>query len=212
MTPRTRIHLIRHGQVVGHDQPRYNGQTDVALNDVGIEQYHLLRERLAETPISACYTSDLTRCVTGADIICGQRGIEPVARRELRELDIGVWEGLTWTEISTRWPEEWQARMADLVNYRVTQGESLLDVQARVMPVIREIIDRHQGQDVLVVGHGGVNRIILLNAIDAPLKGMFNIEQNYGCLNIIDYYADGRATVKLLNEQQPNEHPWGNKA
>ena len=67
------------------------------------------------------------------------------------------------------------------------------------MPVINEVVERHIGQDVLVVGHGGVNRIILLNAIGAPLAGMFNIEQNYGCLNIIDYYADGRATVKLLN-------------
>jgi len=202
MTPHTRIHLIRHGQVAGHGQPRYNGQTDVALTDLGVEQYHRLKERLAEIPISACYTSDLTRCVTGAGIICGQFGIDPVRRSELRELNIGVWEGLTWQEIKTNWPEEWQARLADLVNYRVPQGENLLDVQARVMPVIREIVERHKGQEVLVVGHGGVNRVVLLNAIGAPLAGMFNIEQNYGCYNIIDYYADGRATVKLLNSQE----------
>lgn len=202
MTPRTRIHLIRHGQVVGHDQKRYNGQTDVALTDLGVEQYHRLKERLAETPVSACYTSDLTRCVTGANIICGQFGIEPVRRRELRELNIGIWEGLTWTEIKARWPEEWQARLDDLVNYRVPQGENLLDVQARVMPVVREIIERHKGQEVLLVGHGGVNRIVLLNAIGAPLARMFNIEQNYGCYNIIDYYTDDRSTVKLLNCQE----------
>jgi len=199
MTPATRIHLIRHGQVAGHDQPRYNGQTDVALTDVGIEQYHSLKERLAETKISACYTSDLSRCTIGACIICDQLGLEPVARRELRELNIGIWEGMTWQEITERWPEEWQARLADLVNYRVPQGENLLDVQARVMPVIAEIIERHKGQEILVVGHGGVNRVVLLNAIGAPLAGIFNIEQNYGCYNIIDYYADGRATVKLLN-------------
>jgi alpha-ribazole phosphatase len=202
MTPHTRIHLIRHGQVAGHDQPRYNGQTDVALTDLGVEQYHRLKERLADTPITACYTSDLSRCVTGAGIICAQFGIEPVRRSELRELNIGVWEGLTWQEIQTNWPEEWQARLADLVNFRVPQGENLLDVEARVMPVIREIVERHRGQEVLVVGHGGVNRIVLLNAIGAPLAGMFNIEQNYGCYNIIDYYADGRATVKLLNSQE----------
>ncbi|MDA8413550.1 MAG: alpha-ribazole phosphatase [Desulfobacteraceae bacterium] len=202
MTPHTRIHLIRHGQVVGYDQKRYNGQTDVALTDLGIEQYHRLKERLAEAPISACYTSDLTRCSTGAGIICEQFGIEPVRRRELRELNIGIWEGLTWSEIIARWPEQWHARLADLVNYRVPQGENLLDVQARVMPVIREIIERHCGQEILVVGHGGVNRIVLLNAIGAPLAGMFNIEQNYGCYNIIDYYTDGRATVKLLNSQE----------
>jgi alpha-ribazole phosphatase len=199
MTPATRIYLIRHGQVAGHDQPRYNGQADVGLTDMGLEQYHLLKERLAGKPISACYSSDLSRCAIGADIICGRFGIEPVRRPELRELNIGVWEGLTWQEIAQRWPMEWQARLNDLVNYRVPQGENLLDVEARVMPVIAEIVERHTGQEILVVGHGGVNRIVLLSAIGAPLAGMFNIEQTYGCLNIIDYYADGRATVKLLN-------------
>ena len=202
MTPHTRIHLIRHGQVVGHEQKRYNGQADVALTDLGVEQYHRLKERLANAPISACYTSDLTRCVTGADIICRQFGIEPVRRRELRELNIGVWEGMAWQEIQANWPEEWQARLSDLVNYRVPQGENLLDVQARVMPVVGEIVERHKEQELLLVGHGGVNRIVLLNAIGAPLAGMFNIEQNFGCYNIIDYYADGRATVKLLNSQE----------
>ena len=199
MTPHTRIHLIRHGQVVGHDQKRYNGQTDVALTDLGIEQYHCLKERLADAPISACYTSDLTRCQTGAHIICEQFSLEPVRRSELRELNIGVWEGLTWQEVQSNWPEEWQARLADLVHFRVARGENLLEVEARVMPVIAEIVERHKGQELLVVGHGGVNRIVLLNAIGAPLAGMFNIEQTYGCYNIIDYYADGRATVKLLN-------------
>ncbi|MDD5284470.1 MAG: alpha-ribazole phosphatase [Desulfuromonadaceae bacterium] len=199
MTPHTRIYLIRHGQVAGYDQPRYNGQADVALTDVGVEQYHMLKERLLDAGISACYSSDLSRCTTGAEIICRKFGIEPVARRELRELNIGVWEGLTWLEIKAKWPEEWRARLADLVNYRVPEGERMLDVEARVIPVIKEIVDRHKGQEVLVVGHGGVNRIVLLNAIGAPLTAMFNIEQNYGCLNIIDYYADGRATVKLLN-------------
>ena len=199
MTPHTRIYLIRHGQVAGFDQPRYNGQTDVVLTDYGVEQYHLLKDRLADTKISSCYTSDLSRCTTGAEIICQALGIDPVARRELRELNIGEWEGLSWQEIKSNWPEGWQARLADLVNYRVPGGENLLDVEARVIPVINEIVERHKGQEVLVVGHGGVNRIVLLNAIGAPLAGMFTIEQNYGCLNIIDYYDDGRETVKLLN-------------
>lgn len=199
MTPHTRIYLIRHGQVAGFDQPRYNGQTDVALTDFGIEQYHLLKERLADKNISACYSSDLSRCTTGAAIICAARDIRPSVHPELRELNIGVWEGLAWQEIQARWPDGWKARLADLVNYRVPEGENLLDVAGRVMPVVNSIVERHRGEEVLVVAHGGVNRIILLNAIGAPLAGMFNIEQSYGCLNIIDYYADGRATVKLLN-------------
>jgi alpha-ribazole phosphatase len=199
MNSTTRLYLIRHGQVAGHQERRYNGHADVALTDLGIEQYHLLKDRLADSHISACYSSDLTRCRTGAGIICEPLGIEPTFRHELREVNIGVWESLTWEEIQSRWPEEWQARLDDLVNYRVPQGENLLDVEARLMPVVREILERHRGQEILLVGHGGVNRLILLAAIGAPLARMFNIEQNYGCLNMIDYYGDGRATVKLLN-------------
>lgn len=199
MTPHTRIYLVRHGQVAGFDQPRYNGQGDVALTDLGIRQYHQLKIRLADMNITACYTSDLSRCATGADIMCEPFDIIPVRCPELRELNIGVWEGLTWQEIQALWPDGWQARLDDLVNYRVPQGENLLDVEARVMPVIKQVVEKHSGEEVLVIAHGGVNRIVLLNAIGAPLSGMFNIEQNYGCLNIIDYYADGKVTVKLLN-------------
>jgi len=201
MTLTTRIHLIRHGQVEGFDSPRYNGQTNVALTKIGVEQYHRMKARLKGINISACYTSDLSRCSIGADIICPQFKIEPVKRSELRELNIGLWEGLTWEEINSRWPEEWKARLADMVNYRVPQGENLLDIQSRVMPVIKEFIEKHQGHEILVVGHGGVNRIVLLNAIGAPLSSVFNIEQNFCCYNIIDYYSDGPTTVKLMNEQ-----------
>lgn len=199
MNSMTRLYLIRHGQVVGHEQRRYNGHADVALTDLGVEQYHQLKDRLADTRISACYSSDLTRCRIGAGIICEQFSIEPVHRSELREVNIGIWEGRTWQEIKSRWPDAWQSRLDDLVHYRVPQGENLLDVHTRLMPVVHEILERHRGQEILLVGHGGVNRIILLDVIGAPLANMFNIEQSYGCLNIIDYYADGRATVKLLN-------------
>jgi alpha-ribazole phosphatase len=201
MTPATRIYLIRHGQVVGHDQPRYNGHADVGLTEHGLQQYYGLREYFSNVELSACYSSDLSRCRTGAEIIAGIKGIAPEYRSQLRELNIGIWEGMTWQEITERWPMEWQARLDDLVNYRVPQGENLLDLQGRVMPVLDEIVAKHKGENVLVVGHGGVNRVILLNAIGASLANVFNIEQNYGCLNIIDYYADGRATVKLLNGQ-----------
>ena len=199
MTPRTRIYLIRHGEVVGAATPRYNGHGDVALTDRGREQYQAMAARLAEAKITACYSSDLTRCAWGADLITARFGIEPQLSPALRELNIGDWEGLTWQELMTRYPVEWQARLDDIVNYRVPGGENLLDVQARVMPKIEQFVAAHQGEDILVVGHGGVNRVILHNAIGAPLSALFSIEQNYCCLNIIDYYADGKSVVNLLN-------------
>ena len=199
MTPRTRIHLIRHGEVMGAGTPRYNGHADVGLSERGVAQYHALKGRFSDARISACYSSDLQRCRVGAEILGRHLGIEPVYNPALRELNIGVWEGMTWDEIRQLWPDEWDARLADIVNYRVPNGENLLDVSNRVMPVIDRIVGDHRGNEVLVVGHGGVNRVILLNAIGAPLSALFNIEQNYCCLNIIDYYTDGKAVVTLLN-------------
>jgi broad specificity phosphatase PhoE len=81
----------------------------------------------------------------------------------------------------------------------VPQGENLLDLAGRALPVVEEIVARHLGEEVLIVGHGGMNRTILLEAIGAPLSALFNIEQSYGCLNIIDYFEDGKRTVSLLN-------------
>jgi alpha-ribazole phosphatase len=199
MVAKTRIYLIRHGQVVGHETPSYNGHADVPLTEHGIFQYHQLKERLADAGITACYSSDLTRCASGAGIICSPLGILPALRPALRELNIGIWEGMTWAEIIAGYPQEWQARLADIVGYRVPQGENLLDLAARAIPALHEIVRAHRGENVLVVGHGGMNRVLLLDAIGAPLAALFNIEQKYACVNIIDYYEDGKTVVNLMN-------------
>lgn len=196
---KTRIYLVRHGQVEGYEEKRYNGQTDVSLTPEGEAQFELLRLRLAKKPIRTVYSSDLSRCMEGARAIGQPHGLQPVSTPELRELHIGEWEGRTWLDLKESYPEEWQARLDDIVHYRTPGGENLLDLAKRVLPAIGGIVGAHSGEEVVVVGHGGVNRVILLDAIGAPLERMFNIEQSYGCLNIIDYHADGYKTVHLLN-------------
>lgn len=199
MTSRTRIYLIRHGETAGSGEFRYNGQADVPLTAKGLDQYRLLAEHLKDIRISACYTSDLSRCREGAEILCRQLDIRPRANRALRELSFGDWEGMTWTELEERFPEAWQARMDDLAGYRPPGGECLLDLHHRVLPALAEIISDHRDEEVLVIAHGGVNRIILLEALGAPISSLFRMDQDYGCLNIIDWYADGNPVVKLLN-------------
>ncbi|KIH76366.1 phosphoglucomutase [Geoalkalibacter ferrihydriticus DSM 17813] len=199
MTEHTRLYLIRHGQVEGFGNKRYNGQADVALTTFGREQSQALGARLAEAPLAAVYTSDLSRCVFAAECLAAPHGLQAVRVPEVRELHIGAWEGRTWQELQELYPEQWQARLNDLVHYRVPGGESLAEMAQRVRPALQRIIERHRGEEVALVGHGGVNRVILLDAIGAPLTQMFAVEQDYGCLNIIDYFADGNAVVKRLN-------------
>lgn len=196
---RTRIYLIRHGQVAGYEEKRYNGHADVLLTAEGEAQFGLLQLRLKKKSISAVYSSDLVRCRSGAQLLAASHDLEVQVDAQLRELNIGDWEGKTWSELQAQYPQEWQARLDDIVNYQVPQGESLSDLAARVRPVIARIVAAHCGEEVVVVAHGGVNRVILLEAIGAPLDRLFAIEQSYGCLNIIDYYADGNAVVQLLN-------------
>lgn len=196
---RTRIYLLRHGQVAGYEEKRYNGHADVALTPEGEAQFGLLQLRLKKKEISAVYSSDLSRCQSGARLLAADHDLEVQSEAQLRELNIGAWEGKTWSELQAEYPQEWQARLDDIINYQVPQGESLAALAARVRPVIARIVAIHLGEEVVIVAHGGVNRVILLEAIGAPLNCLFAIEQSYGCLNIIDYYADGNAVVQLLN-------------
>lgn len=195
----TRLYLARHGQVEGFEQHRYNGQADVPLTDLGWAQYRSLQLRLKDCSLSAVYSSDLNRCLEGARLLGEPHGLAPVALPALRELHTGLWQGIPWHELQQRFPQQWAARLKDIVHYRVPDGENILDLSRRVLPALKSLLAAHARGKVLVVGHGAVNRVILLDALGASLQSVFRIEQAYGCLNIIDYLEDGTSTVQLLN-------------
>jgi alpha-ribazole phosphatase/probable phosphoglycerate mutase len=78
-------------------------------------------------------------------------------------------------------------------------GETYLEMQARVLAALAEIVTAHPAAEIALVGHGGVNRAILCHALGLDLRYVFRIEQDHGALNIIDFFADGMTVVKLLN-------------
>ena len=195
----TRLHLLRHGQVDGFEQKRYNGQGDVRLTDLGRQQSAAFAGRLQHLTLSGVYSSDLYRCRVAADQIALLQEVQPEYRKELRELHIGDWQGQTWQQLQRDYPEVWQARLDDIVNVSPPGGESLLQMAQRVRPVIKQIITAHTGGEIALVAHGGVNRVVLLDAIGAPLEQLFHIEHDFGCHNIIDFFTDGIAVVKKLN-------------
>lgn len=196
---RTRIYLVRHGQVEGHEEKRYNGQVNVPLTQLGCEQSDRVCDYLANLSLDAVYSSDLDRSHHCAELIAFAHDLTVNSEESLRELNIGDWEGRTWAELREAYPDDWQARLQDLVNFQVPGGESLQGAANRIRPTVQRIIKNHPDSEVALVAHGGANRIILLDAIGAPLGRAFSLEQDYGCVNIIDYYADGHSVVKLLN-------------
>ena len=195
----TRLYLVRHGQVEGYQEKRYNGQSNVLLTETGKEQSERVCACLSAIALDAVYSSDLGRSRYCAGLIAEGHGLVVVADEALREINFGDWEGRTWAELQEAYPQDWQRRLQDLTNYQVPGGESLQEAADRIRPAIRRILEKHPGGDIALVAHGGVNRIVLLDAIGAALEQAFAIEQDYGCLNIIDYLDGGHSVVRLLN-------------
>jgi broad specificity phosphatase PhoE len=203
----TRVYLMRHGEVRNGGEKRYNGHIDIDITENGREQMRRLAGMLAGEKIAAVYSSDLVRSAKGADIISRSLGLTYTPLRDLRERSVGKWEGLTAEEIKERFPGEYTAWRADLLNYRPPDGECLLDVRERILPVYRKLVGSHLGQAVAMLLHGGVNRIIIADALGLDLMNLFRIDQSFGALNIIDYFDDGMAVVKLLNGRaRPENH------
>lgn len=195
----TTVYLMRHGEVANGGEKRYNGHIDVDITQKGVEQMHRLAGLLDGKSIAAVYSSDLIRSVKGAVIISNRVGIPSTPLRELRERSVGKWEGLTAEEIKAGFPDEYTAWCADLLTYRPPDGECLLDVKNRILPVFKRIVTSHPDQEIAMLLHGGVNRVILAEAFGMDMMNLFRIDQSFGALNIIDYHDDGIAVVKLLN-------------
>jgi alpha-ribazole phosphatase/probable phosphoglycerate mutase len=164
----------------------------------GIRQMGRLRDMLRGRDIECLYSSDLTRSKKGAEIIGEGISLRPLVCEELREINIGAWEGLTTKKIMAQCPEDFARRLEDLVGFRVPGGESFRDLERRVMGKVRDMLSAGNGKTVALVAHGGVNRVILCHALKLDLHRLLSIEQDYGCLNIIDYYDDV-SVVKLMN-------------
>ena len=194
----TRLYLVRHGQVAEGHTDRYHGHNDIGLSPQGVRQFENLAAQLTAAPLVGVYSSDLSRTITGAEIISRGRDLTPQAIPEFREVNFGSWEGLTFAEIMAQYPAELEERFRDLANFRIPGGESLKDVRARALPKLQELLARHAGEAFLLVAHAGINRVILSEAMGLPLDHLFRLDQTYGCLNIIDYFPD-LAVVRLLN-------------
>jgi len=195
---RTRLCLVRHGALVTSAEWRYVGHRDVALSDEGRAQISALAARLRAVPIDAVYSSDLGRTIESARLLTAGRGLEPVACPEFREIDIGHWEGLTIDDILERFPDEFSARSRSIGSFRIAGGESFADVRARALPRLERLLRDHAGGTVLLVAHGGLNRVVLCGALGLDLNCAVRIEQAYACLSIIDYFDD-YPVVQLMN-------------
>lgn len=158
-----------------------------------------LADRLQLTDIKAIYCSDLKRSLLGAQIISRNHDVPLIALSTLREMSFGDWEGLTLEEVCRMYPVEIEKRRENLLHFRPSgDSESLATFSKRILSCYKQILAEQKGHDVLIVAHGVVNRIILCEALQLDFAHMFRLQQDYGCLNILDVYADS-VLVRLVN-------------
>ncbi len=200
-----RLYLLRHGHTVGGDELRYKGHTDVPLSEKGRGQIEALADYLKREGVNgpAVYSSDLKRAAETAEIISEALGVPVVKKTLLRERNFGLWEGMSLEEIEQRYPREFEKWRNNPLRYKPPEGESTLDVRDRVKRAVEEILEEVTQGDIVVVSHGGVNRVLLCHLLDIPLENIFRIEQDYGCLNLIELHHNGSGQPGSLDALWP---------
>jgi broad specificity phosphatase PhoE len=159
------IYLVRHGETDWNIAGRWQGHSNVPLNDEGRRQAERLACRLAEqaTRFDALYSSDLSRAWETAEILGRAIDRSPVPAQALREIDLGAWSGKTHAEIARDYPDEWaRARVGEDIPRG--GGETFAALQARVAAWLDRAADHHAGGTICAVTHGGCIRSILLTA------------------------------------------------
>lgn len=196
-TARRRIYLARHGDVTYFDESGRPFRPDtVPLNDAGRAQATALARELANVPIDRVVSSDLPRCIETATILVGGKNLQLETFAELREIRPGRLADLP-PEAALR------AFVGAFAGFdRTIQflgGETFGELADRVLPCFHPLLDDSDWQHLLLVAHGGVNRLLLAQAIGADLKAFGAFEQDAGCLNIIDVSQDGAFLIRLVN-------------
>jgi broad specificity phosphatase PhoE len=197
----TRLFLVRHGATQLTSENRFSGAVGVDLSDEGRTQVRYLAARLAEEKIAAVYSSPLSRTVETADILSVPHGLAPIHRDGLREISHGRWEGLTRRDVEERFAGEYEAWEADPFTFAPVDGESGVAVLARALPVIRDIVVAHGGQNVVVVSHKATLRILLSSLLGFDARGYRDrLDQSPACLNIVDCKGPVQARLMLFND------------
>lgn len=195
---RLRLYLIRHSEVEGAGDRKLLGRTDTPLSTNGLEQSHQLAEALSAARLSAVYSSDLQRARMTAEIIAERSQLKVQPNCVWREIDMGDWEGRTMTSLHDESPELVAQLFNDSASFVYPNGESFGVFTARVRGALDQLLTTLDSSNIALITHGGVCRVIVGDALGMPAQNWLRLAQDYGCLNVIDWY-DRKPTLKLLN-------------
>ncbi|MFH8572374.1 bifunctional RNase H/acid phosphatase [Streptomyces sp. NPDC017993] len=194
--------LLRHGETALTPEKRFSGSggTDPELSAAGRRQAEAAAVALAARgTVQAVVSSPLRRCRETAGTVAARLGLEVRIDEGLRETDFGAWEGLTFAEVRERFPDELDTWLAS-AKAAPPGGESFASVARRVAVARDKLIARYAGKTVLVVTHVTPIKTLVRLALGAPPESLFRMELSAASLSAVAYYADGNASLRLLND------------
>ncbi len=195
-----KLFLVRHGQTDWNLAQRFQGQSDIPLNEGGRKQAAALAGRLLNQSIDVVYSSDLIRAVETAKIICKsgwQSGLRQDPR--LREVNFGDWEGLTYNEIKEKYSSELNAWESAVYKNAPPNGETLEQLEIRAQSALNDIRESCKDKMVLIVAHGGVLQTLICLALNLSPAMYWQFHLSPASLSEIAFYPAG-AIVNLLND------------
>ena len=196
-----KLYLVRHGETDYNNALRFQGQTDIPLNQTGIKQAEKVAGFFKVIPLQAIYTSSLKRARTTAEIIGKRKGIEPQVTDALREMSFGIWENMNSNDIQKKYAKEWKDFFASPAGTKIPQGESMSDVQKRAYPVVQQILDQHPEGDVAFIAHGGIIRVLICTMLGLDLNRAWHL--HVGNASVTCFYYWGRSyTLDYANLTQ----------
>ena len=196
----TTLYLVRHGATAANELRPYvlqGSAVDNPLSATGQQQAESVAALLAAVPLTAVYCSQMTRAIQTATTIAARQGLEPTPLDAIQEIDVGVWENLSWDDIRNRHHAAHDAFHATPGTAPYLGGESYAAVLLRAEPVFRDLLDRHPGQQIAVVAHNVVNRAWLSHLLGIDINLAKGIDQTNCCVNVIRHDpATNRTTAR----------------
>ncbi|MFB6633106.1 bifunctional RNase H/acid phosphatase [Streptomyces sp. NPDC056362] len=195
--------LLRHGETALTPEKRFSGSggSDPELSAAGLRQAEAVAEALAARgTIQEIVSSPLTRCRQTAGAVAARLGLDVRVEQGLRETDFGAWEGLTFGEVRERHPEDLDAWLASPKAAPTGGGESFATVARRVAATRDRLTAAYAGRTVLLVTHVTPIKTLVRLALGAPPESLFRMELSAASISAVAYYADGNASVRLLND------------
>jgi len=184
------LYLLRHGKLEANPEHRFIGQQEKQLAAAGRQQARFWQQELKDIAFAAAICSDMERCREMAALVLAGRTLPITADSAFREIHLGKWEGLRKDEVETRWPGALARRGQDFWNYRPCGGESFAMLALRVLPALGHWLGSvHEQDNILLVAHAGVNRIILMHVLALRIQDMFALPQPYAACSRLFFSA-----------------------